>query len=346
MKTLAIHTNEMTLRPFSGRFAYQITNNLKRRIAISVAFFLLAIASIPANAWVADRVGLSTIWIITCNDGYEHAGLYGPDGPDFSEGNKVCANHGGISVLKPGTRSQYGLSLPVDESFLSPVTVGDLFSQGQISSQDGFRLTNTFDQEVWAHTFLEFSHVPTGGNTFQGVFVIGVATLIPTNVLFSDLGSGGAVYQPDQGWEVSGTGQTGTSYTTASEFQAASSGSVSQIDIAVGYVRGVNSFYAALYTSAGGLPGTELARWNNLSSTTNFGQCCGVITISGVTGVNLTAGETYFLVLGPMNINDTSWEEWNLNSTGASDTVLYSNDGANTWNSYGQQVIGAFAITG
>ena len=40
----------------------------------------------------------------------------------------------------------------------------------------------------------------------------------------------------------------------------------------LGYVSGVNSFYAALYTDAGGLPGTLLGRWDNLSSTTNFGS--------------------------------------------------------------------------
>jgi len=319
----------------------------KRSMALAVAFFLLAIASIPAYAWVADRVGLSNVWVITCKDGSTRTGEYGPNGPDFWECTSFCSKHGGIAAPpKPGTRSQYGLSIPVDESFMSSVTVEDLFSQGQISSEDGFRLTHTFDQEMWARTFLEFDHVPVGGNTFKGVFVIGVSTLIPTNILFSDLNPGGAVYKPDVGWQVSGTGQTGTSYATASEFHAGSSGSVSQIDIAVGYVSGVNSFYAALYTSAAGLPGTLLGRWDNLSSSTNFGQCCGLITISGVTGVNLTAGETYFLVLGPMATNDTSWEDWNFNNMGAIGTVLYSNDGGRTWNSYGQQTLGAFDILG
>jgi hypothetical protein len=165
--------------------------------------------------------------------------------------------------------------------------------------------------------------------------------------LYSNLGPSGNTYQCCTGWAVSGTGTLGTSFTQANEFTAMASGSVSTIDIGVGYVAGTNSFYAALYTVNGsGLPGTLLDQWNGLSSTQNFGGCCGLVTISGISGLSLSAGESYFLVLGPTNVSDTTYLAWNYNSTGAMGTDLFSTDGGSTWTSNGTTTIGAFDILG
>jgi len=104
---------------------------------------------------------------------------------------------------------------------------------------------------------------------------------------FTDLGPQGNVYNCCDGWTVSGSGTVGTSFTAANTFTSLLTGSVSQIDLGVGFVTGVNSFYAAIWTDNGGLPGTELGQWNNLSSGTTFGQCCGLVTISNITGLSL-----------------------------------------------------------
>jgi hypothetical protein len=166
------------------------------------------------------------------------------------------------------------------------------------------------------------------------------------NTLYSNLGTGNDVYQCCTGWTVSGTGTIGTSFTQANEFTAMASGSISQIDIGIGYVTGVNSFYAALYTVGNnGDPGTQLGYWGNLTSSQNFGGCCGLVSITGITGVSLTSGQNYFLVLGPMNTSDTSWLAWNY-SNSATGLDLYSTDGGTTWNSNGTQPQGAFDIIG
>jgi hypothetical protein len=168
------------------------------------------------------------------------------------------------------------------------------------------------------------------------------------DTLFSDLGTGNDVYQCCNGWTVSGAGTVGTSFTQANEFTAMASGSISQIDIGIGYVTGVNSFYAALYTVGNdGNPGTQMGRWDDLTSSQNFGGCCGLVSITGISGIDLTAGESYFLVLGPEDVNDTSWLAWNLNSQGATGLDAFSTDGGQTWNdSNGVQTIGAFDIIG
>ena len=150
--------------------------------------------------------------------------------------------------------------------------------------------------------------------------------------LFTDLGSGNQVYQCCQGWTVSGLGTLGTSFTAANQFTATASGDVTQIDVAVGYVAGVNSFYVALYTDNAGMPGNLLGEWTDLTSGINFPGCCGLVTIPGITGVTLTAGESLFLVLGPNDLNDSSFLYWNLNNQSVTGLDLYSTDGGNTWN--------------
>lgn len=163
--------------------------------------------------------------------------------------------------------------------------------------------------------------------------------------LYSNLGSGSSVYNCCSGWTVSGSGYLGTSFTSANEFQVAASGSVSEIDIAVGYVTGVNSFYVAIDADNAGLPGTQLAKFSNLSSSTTFGNCCGLVSITGISGLNLSTGTNYWMVLGPTDTTATTWEAFNF-SNSATGTDEYSTDGGLTWNSNGVQPQGAFQIMG
>lgn len=173
------------------------------------------------------------------------------------------------------------------------------------------------------------------------------------DVFFSDLGTGSNVYQCCTGWTVGGSGTLGNFFVAANEFTAGASGSVSQIDVGIGYVTGENSFIASLWTASGSAPGTEIMEWDNLSSSTNFGSCCGVVSITGISGVSLTAGTSYFLLLGPSNLSGTTWEAWNLNSTGATGLDLFATSGCSSgngtgcsWTSNGTQSLGAFDVLG
>ena len=173
-------------------------------------------------------------------------------------------------------------------------------------------------------------------------FCVSSLPAMAQTTFFSDLGTGSNVYNCCSGWTVGGSETLGNSFTAANEFMAGASGSVSQIDIGVGYVEGTNSFFVGLYTASGNAPGTLIDQWNNLSSSTNFGSCCGLVSITGITGVSLTAGHDYFLVIGPTNLTATTCEAWNMNSTGATGTDLYATSGCQngtgnncSWNSNG-----------
>src|SRR5208337_633441 len=118
--------------------------------------------------------------------------------------------------------------------------------------------------------------------------------------LYSNLGSGNDVYQCCSGWTISGTG-IGTSFTSANQFMVTASGNVGQIDVGVGLVEGTNSFYVDIDADNAGQPGAVLASFPGLSSSETFGQCCGLVTISNISGLSLSTGTKYWMVIGPTN---------------------------------------------
>lgn len=162
---------------------------------------------------------------------------------------------------------------------------------------------------------------------------------------YSNLGPQGNLYNSNEGWTIAGT-FGGGDQSIATSFTSLASGSISQIDLGVAYLSGTNAFYAALYTDNNGALGTQLGIWNNLSSSQSFGGCCGLVTITGITGITLTAGQQYFLALGPMDPNGSTGEAWFYNNQGAMGLQLSSHDGGNTWIANGQQTMGAFDVLG
>jgi hypothetical protein len=88
------------------------------------------------------------------------------------------------------------------------------------------------------------------------------------------------------------------------------------------------------------------AAFDNLMSNQPFGGCCGLVTVSGISGVTLTGGQSYFMILGPVSLTDNSALAWNFNNQGATGLELTSTDGGLTWGSHGITTIGAFDIIG
>jgi hypothetical protein len=181
------------------------------------------------------------------------------------------------------------------------------------------------------------------------------------STLFTDLGPPGNQYQCCSGWTVSGTGTIGTAFTAANLFTVGGSGNfnVSQIDLGVGWVVPPMTFTAGIWTDNAGLPGVQVANafWSPLTSITQFGLCpptCpgsydggGFVSITGISGVSLMGGQSYFMILGAVSQNDVSWNAWNLNSQGVNGLDLYSTDGGMSWNSNGTgNALGAFDVLG
>ena len=165
---------------------------------------------------------------------------------------------------------------------------------------------------------------------------------------YNNFGTGGSLYQCSPlGWNVAGSTSPVGFYTQAAEFTSQTTGSVSEIDVGVNWVSGPNQFFLALYTESGGLPGTQIAQW----ATGNDGRCPQPVSITGITGVTLTAGTNYFLVVGPTIQASSIYFRWNLNNQGAMGTHLYATSGCQNgsgngcnWTSAGTQTLAAFDI--
>jgi len=169
-------------------------------------------------------------------------------------------------------------------------------------------------------------------------------------VLFTDLGPAGDVYNCCSGWTVSGSASNAGLITAANLFTVSGSGSLSvtEIDLGVTNAGGLNTFSASIWTEVGGLPGAQVpgADWSPLSTSTVFGNCCGLVSITGITGVTLTGGQQYFMILSPVSNSDNSWNPWNQNNQGVTGLDLYSQDGGTTWKSNGATTLGTFDILG
>jgi len=152
-------------------------------------------------------------------------------------------------------------------------------------------------------------------------------------VLFSDLGTSGTIYTTNSGNVVdgSGTGLTSDSFATADLFTVSGTGSfsVNEIDLAVSkFGTTNNTFTASIWTDSAGLPGSQVAGalWS-LGTTDAFFACCSLVSESGISGVNLTGSQQYFMLLAPTSLTGTSYVVWNYNNQGVTGLQLESVNG-------------------
>ncbi len=172
------------------------------------------------------------------------------------------------------------------------------------------------------------------------------------DVVFTDLGPTGDVYNGFTGWVLFGNAFSNTgSWTQANFFTASGAGNlaVSEIDLAViGGPQSLNTFYASIWTDSAGTPGAEVpgGYWSLLSTRYAAAPlCCGLVSVTGITGVHLTGGQSYFLVLGPVSTADASDNYIAANNQGVTGLDLFSTDGGSTWNNENGIVFtGAFDV--
>lgn len=167
------------------------------------------------------------------------------------------------------------------------------------------------------------------------------------SVLFSDLGASGTIYTTSSGNVVDGStaGLTPSSIAVADLFTASGTGSfsVSEIDLAVAAFGSSSNhaFTASIWTDSAGLPGSQVAGalWSQ-TATDPFFACCSLLSITGISGVNLTGGQEYFMILAPPSLTGTSSIMWNANNQGATGLQLASVNGGAFGTTIGGSPIG------
>ena len=164
------------------------------------------------------------------------------------------------------------------------------------------------------------------------------------SILYSDLGTGSNLYSTrpmgsfGYGFSICGSagpGCGGYSWINADLFMVSGTGNlpVTQVDLAVWNANSsLNTFTASIWTDNGGLPGIQVSNafWST-STPYAFDSCCGLVSIQNISGLTLTGGTQYFLVLAPVSLTDSSFNAIALNSIGATGVVLVSENGGSSW---------------
>jgi len=158
---------------------------------------------------------------------------------------------------------------------------------------------------------------------------------------YSDFGPG-ETYTNYIGWGVFGSSCCSFSASSAMAFSPSVSGSVSQIDVALGNLNGTNSAAVSLWTYDSGYLGVQISPSWVVSSQPIFGSTNNTLTsIAGITGITLSDTSTYFLYITPGAASTE--DSWNLNSTGQTGTMVSIINGVATSSA---ETLSAFDVLG
>jgi hypothetical protein len=124
-------------------------------------------------------------------------------------------------------------------------------------------------------------------------------------------------------------------------FTPSKSGTVSEVEVGVGYFAGTNGVNIGVYSDSGGVPGTSLYS-KDVTGLPNGGGCCTTQTLK-VKGVSVTAGTQYWVVISTDSNNDDFFGFWNYNSTDQVDPVTEAQNDGTSWSSFSG--VPAFNVT-
>lgn len=135
--------------------------------------------------------------------------------------------------------------------------------------------------------------------------------------IFSDFGPGGS-FACCQGVVVTSMLTNGDVFKEGAGFISPFDATLDQIDIALTHIGGPNTAIVSLHTDGGGgVPGSQIAAWTLSNFPDWFANpTTGAATISGISGIQLTAGTKYYLVAEPVDPTDDTWLAWNANTQG------------------------------
>ncbi|HTZ96082.1 MAG TPA: choice-of-anchor R domain-containing protein [Terriglobales bacterium] len=154
------------------------------------------------------------------------------------------------------------------------------------------------------------------------------------------------VYWCCNGWTISGSGsQLGFQAADALPFTPSVNATVTRIGVAVSYISGDNEVTVSLNADNSGLPGASLASFT-ISNLPSLGMCCAV-ELQIISGISVTAGTQYWIVVQPTTPASTTWAAWNDNDTNQTTqnfAFQNSQDGSGWFSSQG--IFGAFAVAG
>lgn len=149
------------------------------------------------------------------------------------------------------------------------------------------------------------------------------------------------------GWTVSGPNSlVGEQVWVAASFTPSSDATVNKIELGIGIAAGTNALDVSLAADSGGLPGNTLAKFGTISNLPPFGSCCQTMAAKNKTGVAVTAGTTYWVVVKTGKNGTDTWAAWNMNVTEQITPVNGAANFGSGWQAGGYLPGMAFAVLG
>lgn len=161
--------------------------------------------------------------------------------------------------------------------------------------------------------------------------------------IFSNLGTGGNVYNCCTGYTISAVGSIiGQQNWIAEAFTPANNATVTKVKVAVGYVTGANGVTFGLAKDKNGIPGGLLKSWSK-TGLPAFGSCCTLLTGKDAAGIPVKAGVQYWVVVKTNAKTSDTWDAFNWSNSGVG--TLANNTGSG-WVNLGSGTQSAFAVLG
>lgn len=148
------------------------------------------------------------------------------------------------------------------------------------------------------------------------------------------------------GYNVMGPGQNLGEQWMGGGFTPSADHTVTRIEVAVGYSQqGTNGVVVSLNADNGGVPGAALKTWN-VSGLSTFGTCCAVVVVKDKTGIPISVGQQYWVVLSTNDKEKDTVDGWNVSDADQLDNGTFASYSSNTWHIFQTAPGLAFAVKG
>jgi len=152
------------------------------------------------------------------------------------------------------------------------------------------------------------------------------------------------VYFCCYGFTISGANSPiGQTFWSAVAFTPSGNFNVGKIKTSAAFVTGNNSVRVSLNADAGGVPGAELAG-ADVSGLGTFGDCCQVAGVNSRSGIPISQGTQYWVVVSTDNKSNNTWDAWAFNSTDMRLGLVAGYSGG-VWSS-GDNLVPGYAVLG
>jgi hypothetical protein len=134
----------------------------------------------------------------------------------------------------------------------------------------------------------------------------------------------------------------------AAAFTPGANHTVTKVTVAVGYSQGTtNGAVLSLNSDNNGVPGRALKTWT-LANLPVFGTCCALVAKSSASGIPVTAGKQYWIVLKTNGSQLDTVDSWNVDDTDQVNpaTIAVFPGTHNKWNVFQAAPGVAFALEG